>query len=99
VAQVEIELSLREALLGFDRPIKHLDGKEVWVHSRRGEVINFNDVLVLPGQGMPGNREEYGSRDPQKCDPPYPYPCVPLHRCTVTPLPLFHSPQSLREPS
>jgi len=50
---VDLGISLREALLGFERPLKHIDGKEIWIRSKKGDIINFDDVLVIPGQGMP----------------------------------------------
>ena len=50
---VDIEISLKEALFGFERNIVHLDGKEIIVHSTSGEIINSNDVFTLEDQGMP----------------------------------------------
>jgi DnaJ family protein A protein 2 len=50
---VPMRISLKEAILGFKRPLKHLDGKEIWIKTKKGEVLGFDDILVLPGQGMP----------------------------------------------
>ena len=46
-----VKVSLKDALLGFSIPIEHLDGKEVWIKTKVGEVIGFQDVLVVSGQG------------------------------------------------
>ncbi|TPX35334.1 hypothetical protein SmJEL517_g02244 [Synchytrium microbalum] len=45
-------LNLKEALLGFERQIKHLDGKEITIE-RKGVVTQPGFVQVIPGQGMP----------------------------------------------
>lgn len=50
---VELSISLADALLGFERSITHLDGKEVVLGSKRGEICGTGDVLVVPGLGMP----------------------------------------------
>lgn len=50
---MDLKISLREALLGFERMVKHLDGKEFWVRARKGEITNGNDVLMLRDMGMP----------------------------------------------
>jgi len=50
---VELEISLREALLGFERVITHLDGNTFTVRSCDDEVYSPNDVLVIDDMGMP----------------------------------------------
>lgn len=48
-----IKITLRDALCGFTMPIKHIDGKTVWIKSRANEVASFGDVFIIPGLGMP----------------------------------------------
>lgn len=50
---LDMKISLREALLGFSRPIEHLDGKTYWIKTKAGEITGSNDVLVLDNMGMP----------------------------------------------
>lgn len=50
---LELSISLADALLGFERSITHLDGREVVLGSKRGEICGTGDVLVVPGLGMP----------------------------------------------
>jgi DnaJ-class molecular chaperone len=47
----KLQISLKEALLGFHRAIQHLDGRVVPV--ARKEISSPFDVLKLQGQGMP----------------------------------------------
>ena len=53
-------IPLRDALIGFERTIRHLDGHEV-VIANRG-VSSHGQVLTLKGEGMPvhGVPSEYG---------------------------------------
>lgn len=48
-----LRISLLEALLGFEREIKHLDGHLVQVSVPRGVVVQPDEVLVIEGEGMP----------------------------------------------
>ena len=48
-----LEISLREALLGFEKPIRHLDGNIVWIRSLANRVTRNDEALVLDGLGMP----------------------------------------------
>lgn len=50
---MDMSLSLREALLGFEKPIVHLDESIVWIHNKKGRVTGSGEVLVFEGQGMP----------------------------------------------
>ena len=50
---VNVKLTLSQALFGFTIPIKHLDGKELWIKSKPNEIVNFNQILMVSGQGMP----------------------------------------------
>lgn len=52
-------LSLNEALCGFEWSVTHLDGREIIIKSKPGEVIqaegtgNTPFVKIVPGEGMP----------------------------------------------
>jgi DnaJ family protein A protein 2 len=50
---MNVKLTLSQALFGFTIPIKHLDGKEIWIKSKPNEIVNFNQILMVSGQGMP----------------------------------------------
>lgn len=45
-----LTISLREALLGFNRTVAHLDGHPVWVASRT--VTQHGGLLVVQNEGM-----------------------------------------------
>lgn len=47
-----MQLSLYEALTGFRRPIKHLDGQRLWLAADR-ETTRPGSMRRLPGAGMP----------------------------------------------
>lgn len=48
-----MEISLAEALCGFQRPIKQLDGRTLLVTVPRGDVIKDGAVKMVRGEGMP----------------------------------------------
>lgn len=50
---VTVRVSLFEALLGFERKIRHLDGHVVTVKVDRGAVIRPHSGLEISGEGMP----------------------------------------------
>jgi len=50
---IELRILLKEALLGFERTLHHLDGHELTVRSAPGAVTRPGDVLTLRGEGMP----------------------------------------------
>lgn len=59
--QAEIEVSLAEALTGFNRVVvKHLDGKGVSLHLEQpaGIVLRPGQILKVPGEGMPIKRSD-----------------------------------------
>lgn len=58
----EINLSLKESLLGFDRSIKHLDGSIISISRKEGEVTGPEEILVVKGKGMP-IQDEQNSKD------------------------------------
>jgi DnaJ-class molecular chaperone len=47
-----MQLSLYEALTGFRRPIKHIDGQRLWLAADR-ETTRPGSMRRLPGAGMP----------------------------------------------
>jgi DnaJ-class molecular chaperone len=51
--KLEVAISLRESLLGFQKNVTHLDGRVVTIASRPGAVTRPGEVLVLKGEGMP----------------------------------------------
>ncbi|KAG5494894.1 hypothetical protein JIQ42_02510 [Leishmania sp. Namibia] len=51
--ETSLTLTLKEALVGFDRNITHLDGVEQVRVQRRDTVSPYGTVLRLPGKGMP----------------------------------------------
>jgi DnaJ homolog subfamily A member 2 len=57
----ELELSLSEALTGFNRVVlRHLDGRgiQLKVVQPEGKVIRPDEVLKVPGEGMPMKRSD-----------------------------------------
>ncbi|KAJ1633343.1 HSP40/DnaJ peptide-binding protein [Pavlovales sp. CCMP2436] len=55
---IELRISLKEALLGFERSLVHLDGHEFTVRSKQSKageplVTRPGDTLVVKGEGMP----------------------------------------------
>jgi DnaJ family protein A protein 2 len=50
---VEQDITLFEALCGFEFVLTHLDGRTLLVKSNPGEIIKPGDVKEIPGEGMP----------------------------------------------
>lgn len=48
---VEIPLNLKEAIIGFKKSIKHLDGKDMKLSKKK--VTFPNETKTIKGQGMP----------------------------------------------
>jgi len=48
---MDLSISLREALLGFEQTVRHLDGHTVVLRQER--VTQENQVAVIKGEGMP----------------------------------------------
>ena len=59
---MDLKITLVEALLGFNRTIVHLDGKEVTIRSPVGDISGPDTVFVLPGYGMPLYRTLHKTR-------------------------------------
>lgn len=53
----DVTISLKEALMGFERTFKHLDGSSVKFRSKQGMVTSPNQVFMLEGLGMPIYRQ------------------------------------------
>lgn len=51
-----MNITLVEALCGFQRPLPHLDGRVLAVTVLPGEVIADGAVKVVEGEGMPRPR-------------------------------------------
>jgi len=50
---MDCEISLEEALLGFNKKYNHLDGHSFEVSSKEGNVIQPFSWIILKGEGMP----------------------------------------------
>ena len=58
---INMDISLQEALLGFEKTITHLDGHQVKILSNPNEVIQPFSWKILAGEGMPiKNTGDYG---------------------------------------
>ncbi|KAJ3356572.1 hypothetical protein GGF32_001465 [Allomyces javanicus] len=51
--EMDMEITLVEALTGFTRYVKHLDGRYVEIVQPAGRVIKPRDVKCVHGEGMP----------------------------------------------
>lgn len=54
---IEKEISLKQALLGFNFTLKYLDGKDFVVSTVPGEVIEYGAVKSVKGKGLPFYRD------------------------------------------
>jgi len=50
---VDHEITLSEALTGFQLPIAHLDGRQLLIRTRPGQVIDPQRLWVIEKEGMP----------------------------------------------
>lgn len=58
---INMDITLQEALLGFEKTITHLDGHQVTIRSSPNVVVQPFSWKVIPGEGMPiRNSGEYG---------------------------------------
>lgn len=55
-----MQITMSEALCGFDHVIKHLDGRSVVLSRPMGQVMEPNGLYIIHGEGMP----KYGMADP-----------------------------------
>jgi len=49
---MRVHITLKEALMGFTRAIKHLDGHEVWIN-RKDKITKPGLLERFKGEGMP----------------------------------------------
>lgn len=49
--RTQVHLTLKEALLGFDRQLRHLDGHKLEL--KYDGITNHNTTRVVPNEGMP----------------------------------------------
>lgn len=54
-----VNISLVEALCGFDRYIEQLDGRKLHIHVPAGQVVKPDNVKVIAGEGMPVYRAPF----------------------------------------
>ena len=47
-----VKITLKQALLGFEKELKHLDGRRIEL-SRVGKITNPGQVERIVGEGMP----------------------------------------------
>lgn len=51
------QITLLEALTGFDFKLKHLDGSELTIYTGKGQVVGDHDKKVVRGLGMPFHKD------------------------------------------
>ncbi|XP_045764583.1 dnaJ homolog subfamily A member 2-like [Maniola jurtina] len=56
---MEREITLTEALCGFEFVIKHLDGRDLLIRHSPGEVIKPGDLKGIQGEGMPQHKNPF----------------------------------------
>ncbi|KAI9793881.1 MAG: hypothetical protein M1816_007133 [Peltula sp. TS41687] len=57
--QANLHITLAEALCGFSRVVlKHLDGRGIHINQPRGRILRPNQILKVPGEGMPLKKGE-----------------------------------------
>ncbi|KAL7751926.1 DnaJ-like protein xdj1 [Sorochytrium milnesiophthora] len=54
--EVKLTISLREALCGFERHVKHLDGRFLCIVQPAGHVVRPGEFKRIVGEGMPRKR-------------------------------------------
>jgi len=60
---MEKDINLIDALTGYSFKITHLDGREVIIESKKGDMVKPGDLKEVPRQGMPiyGRTYDHGS--------------------------------------
>ena len=56
---IEKDISLLEALTGVDFVVKHLDGRDIRIKNKPGQVIKPNSMMTCEGLGMPFHKTPY----------------------------------------
>lgn len=73
-----IHITLKEALLGFEREIKHLDDRVIKV--KKDGVIQPSDIIKVRGEGMPIHQSSEKGDLFVKIDIIFPYDLSPNQR-------------------
>ena len=60
---MDLEISLKEALLGFKKSIQFLDGSPLKITSEPGQFISNGEKLTIKGKGMPFFKRENSNGD------------------------------------
>jgi DnaJ homolog subfamily A member 2 len=55
---LEKEITLKQALLGFNFTVKHLDGKDLLISTIQGEVLEDGAVKSVKGKGLPFHKDQ-----------------------------------------
>ncbi|KAK4531352.1 hypothetical protein CCYA_CCYA07G2209 [Cyanidiococcus yangmingshanensis] len=50
---MNLSITLREALTGFERTFSHLDGRRLSIVRKDDQIWSTGDILRIPGEGMP----------------------------------------------
>lgn len=58
-----VKVTLSEALCGFNKVIKHLDGRDIVLSRPMGKVVETNGLYIINGEGMPKYRDPYTKGD------------------------------------
>ena len=58
-----MKLTLSEALCGFDKVIKHLDGRDIVISRPMGQTMEPNGLYIIEGEGMPKSKDPYSKGD------------------------------------
>lgn len=75
---MKMEISLTEALCGFQRPIKTLDGRTLVITQMPGDVVKHGDIKCILNEGMPMHKNpfekgklivQFAVKFPNKVDP------------------------------
>ena len=56
---MDAEISLVEALTGFQRVVTHLDGRQILINHPPGTVISDGEVKAIPNEGMPRHKDPF----------------------------------------
>lgn len=54
---IKKNISLKEALLGFNFTVPYLDGKSIIVSSVPGEIVSHGTIKIVKGKGLPFYRD------------------------------------------
>jgi len=60
---MDLEITLKEALLGFKKSVQFLDGSPLKITSEAGKFISNGDIRTIKGKGMPFFKRENNNGD------------------------------------